>query len=78
MAKKKRKPSAGLTKAQRSRAVKQARKGKDMGKKGKNFKKIERKAAKRYGSKKAGERVAGAVFWKNQRRKAKKGKKRRR
>ena len=66
---KKKKPSAGLTKRQRSRAVKQARRGKDMGKKGKNFKKIERKAAKRYGSEKAGKCVAGAVFWRTRRRK---------
>lgn len=50
-----------LTKAQ---AVKDARKGKDMGKKGKDFSKIANKAAKEYGSKKAGERVAGSIFWK--------------
>lgn len=52
----------------RSRLVKEARKGKDFGKKnvsGKTgFKSVEDKAAKEYGSKKAGEKVAGAVFWK--------------
>jgi len=47
-------------------AVKMARKGKDMGKKGKNFKKIAMKAAKKYGSKAAGNKVAGAIFWKKQ------------
>lgn len=47
-----------------SQAAKKARKGKDMGKKGKNFKKIAAKAGKKYGSKEAGERVAGAVFQK--------------
>lgn len=36
--------------------------GKDLGKPGKNFAKVEKKAAKEYGSKKAGERVAGAVL----------------
>lgn len=35
--------------------------GKDQGKPGKNFAKIAKKAAKEYGSKEAGERVAGAV-----------------
>lgn len=39
-----------------------AHKGKDLGKKGKNFKKIANKASKEYGSKEAGERVAGAVL----------------
>jgi hypothetical protein len=52
----------------RSRLVKQARKGHDFGKKnvkGKTgFKNVENKAAKEYGSKEAGERVAGALFWK--------------
>lgn len=45
-------------------AAKQARKGKDMGKKGKNFDKIADKAGKEYGSKEAGEKVAGALFQK--------------
>lgn len=39
-----------------------AHKGKDLGKKGKNFKKIADKASKEYGSKEAGERVAGAAL----------------
>lgn len=47
-----------------SSAAKKAVKGKDMGKKGKNFKKIAGKAAKEYGSKAAGKKVAGAVFQK--------------
>ena len=41
---------------------KKARAGKDIGKPGKNFKKISKDAAKRYGSKKAGDRVAGAIL----------------
>jgi hypothetical protein len=35
-----------------------------MGKKGKGFEKIEKKADKEYGSKEAGERVAGAMLQK--------------
>lgn len=56
-----------LTKARKRKIVKEARNGKDFGKKGKNFKKIEAKAEKEYGSKEAGERVAGSVFWKKMR-----------
>ncbi|WP_292151280.1 hypothetical protein [Mesorhizobium sp.] len=41
---------------------KAAAKGKDIGKKGKAFGKIAEKAGKKYGSKQAGERVAGAVL----------------
>jgi hypothetical protein len=48
----------------KAKAAKEARKGKDMGKKGKGFEKIEKKADKEYGSKEAGERVAGAMFQK--------------
>lgn len=48
----------------RAKAAKEARKGKDMGKKGKNFSKIAKKAGKEYGSKEAGEKVAGAIFQK--------------
>lgn len=51
----------------KSQAAKKARKGEDMGKKGKNFSKIAKKAGKEYGSKKAGERVAGAIFQKQRR-----------
>ena len=43
----------------RSYSAKAARKGKDIGKRGKNFSKIEAKAGRKYGSKAAGERVAG-------------------
>ena len=45
-----------------SYSAKRARAGKDIGKKGKNFHKIEEKAAKEYGSDEAGKRVAGAVL----------------
>lgn len=55
----------------KSYSAKMARKGEDIGKPGKNFAKIEKKAAKEYGSKAAGERVAGAVLAKMR---AKKGK----
>lgn len=51
----------------RSSIVKQAKKGKDFGKKnvpGKTgFKAVQDKAAAEYGSEEAGKRVAGAVFW---------------
>ena len=43
-------------------SAKKARAGKDIGKPGKNFAKIAKSAAKKYGSKAAGERVAGAVL----------------
>tara|TARA_Y100000992_G_scaffold301640_1_gene273051 strand:- start:98 stop:1327 length:1230 start_codon:yes stop_codon:yes gene_type:complete len=43
-------------------SAKKARAGKDIGKKGKNFKKISKDAAKRYGSKEAGDKVAGAIL----------------
>ena len=48
----------------KSKAAKMARKGKDMGKKGKNFAKIAAKAGSKYGSLEAGKRVAGAIFQK--------------
>ena len=41
---------------------KAARAGKDIGKPGKNFEKIAKSAAKRYGSEEAGKRVAGAIL----------------
>ena len=59
------KPSKGLSKKKKSDVVKKARRGGDIGKKGKNFDKIAKKAAKRYGSEEAGERVAAAAMWKN-------------
>jgi len=43
-------------------SAKKARAGKDIGKPGKNFSKIAKDAGQRYGSKAAGERVAGAVL----------------
>jgi len=43
-------------------SAKKAAAGKDIGKPGKNFGKIAKDASKRYGSKAAGERVAGAVL----------------
>jgi len=57
--------------ATKSYSPKAAAKGKDIGKPGKQFAKIEKSAAKEYGSKAAGERVAGAVLSKLR---AKKGK----
>jgi len=59
------KPSAGLSKKKKSDVAKKARKGGDIGKKGKQFDKIASKAAKKYGSKEAGEKVAAAAMWKN-------------
>jgi hypothetical protein len=53
-----------LKKSKRSKIVKEAKKGHDFGKKGKNFSKVAAKATKEYGSKEAGEKVAGAAFWK--------------
>ncbi len=46
----------------KSLSAKEARKGKDIGKPGKNFAKIAAKAGKKYGSAAAGRRVAGAVL----------------
>lgn len=43
-------------------SAKAARAGKDIGKPGKNFSKIAKDAGQRYGSKAAGERVAGAIL----------------
>ena len=59
------KPSAGLTKKEKSAVVKKAKAGKDIGKKGKGFKDVAAKAAKTYGSKEKGEKVAAAAMWKN-------------
>jgi hypothetical protein len=50
--------------AKRSYSAKAARAGRDIGKPGKNFSKIAAKAGKEYGSKAAGERVAGAILGK--------------
>lgn len=46
----------------KSYSAKQAVKGKDIGKPGKNFNKIATSAGKKYGSKAAGNRVAGAIL----------------
>jgi hypothetical protein len=51
-----------LTEGKKSYSAKQAKKGKDIGKKGKQFAKIAKSAGKKYGSKEAGEKVAGAVL----------------
>jgi hypothetical protein len=59
------KPSAGLSAAKKSATVKKAKAGGDIGKPGKGFKKVADKAAKEYGSKEAGEKVAAAAMWKN-------------
>ena len=53
------KPSAGLSKKQKSTIVKKAKAGKDLGKPGKNFDKI---AAAAGGGEK-GKKIAGAQFW---------------
>jgi len=58
-----------LSKAKRSTISKEAKKGKDFGKKNnKNtgFDSIVRKAAKEYGSEEEGKKVAAAAFWKQQ------------
>jgi DNA invertase Pin-like site-specific DNA recombinase len=62
------KPSSGLSEKQKSGIAKKASAGKDIGKPGKNFGKVAAKAAKTYGSKEAGERVAAAAMWKNTKR----------
>lgn len=59
------KPSAGLSKEKKSAVVKKAVAGKDIGKPGKGFEKVADKAAKKYGSKEKGAKVAAAAMWKN-------------
>jgi hypothetical protein len=61
----KEKPSAGLTKKEKSTISKKAHAGKDIGKKGKGFKKVAKAAEKEYGSEEAGKKVAAAAMWKN-------------
>jgi hypothetical protein len=61
-------PSKGLSKEQKSATVKAAKAGKDIGKKGKNFKAVAAKAAAEYSSEEAGQRVAAAAMWKNRKR----------
>lgn len=60
------KPSAGLTKKEKSAVAKKAKAGKDIGKSGKGFEKVAKKAAKEYGSKEKGQKVAAAAMWKAQ------------
>jgi len=59
------KPSVGLSAAKKSVVVKKAKAGGDIGKPGKGFKGLAAKAAKEYGSKEKGEKVAAAAMWKN-------------
>jgi hypothetical protein len=60
----KKKPSAGLTKKEKSSISKKAHAGEDIGKKGKGFEKVAKAAEKQYGSEEAGKRVAAAAMWK--------------
>lgn len=57
------KPSAGLSKKKKSEIVKKAKKGEDIGKKGKGFQKVVQKA-KKSGAKNP-QAVAAAAMWKN-------------
>lgn len=68
----KKKPSAGLSKKQKSAVAKKARAGKDVGKKGKGFEKVAKKAAKKYGSSEKGKKVAAAAMWKGAKARSKK------
>jgi hypothetical protein len=54
-------PSAGLSKAKKSAVVKDAKAGKDIGKPGKSFDKLAKKA----GGGEKGEKIAAAAMWKN-------------
>ena len=58
------KPSAGLTAKEKSAVVKKAKAGKDIGKAGKGFEKVEKAAAK--GGAKDPKAVAAAAMWKGQ------------
>ena len=71
MIEEKKKPSAGLSKKQKSAISKKAKAGKDIGKKGKGFEKIAKAAAEKYGSKERGQKVAAAAMWKSAAKKAK-------
>lgn len=57
----KKKPSAGLTKKQKSNVAKKARAGKDIGKKGPGFAKM----AKAAGGGEKGKKIAAAAMWKS-------------
>jgi len=54
--------STGRPISKKNPQTKAAAAGKDIGKKGKNFEKIAKSAGKKYGSKAAGDRVAGAIL----------------
>lgn len=58
-------PSAGMSEKEKSALAKKAHAGKDIGKKGAGFAKVEKAAEKQYGSKEAGQKVAAAAMWKN-------------
>ena len=58
----KKKPSAGMTKKEKSAVVKKAKKGEDIGKKGKGFEKV----AKAAGGGEKGKKIAAAAMWKQQ------------
>ena len=62
----KKKPSAGMTKKEKSAVSKKAHAGEDIGKKGKGFEKVAKAAEKQYGSKEAGQKEAAAAMWKGQ------------
>lgn len=55
------KPSAGLSKKEKSAVVKKAHAGKDIGKKGKGFEKVAQAA----GGGEKGQKIAAAAMWKN-------------
>ena len=63
----KKKPSAGLTKKEKSAISKKAHAGKDIGKKGKGFEKV----AKAAGGGEKGEKIAAAAMWKSEAKRAK-------
>ena len=65
----KKKPSAGLTKKQKSTIAKKAAAGKDIGKKGKGFEKVVKAAEK--GGARDPQAVAAAAMWKSAAKKAK-------
>jgi hypothetical protein len=58
------KPSAGLTKKEKSKIVKKAKKGKDIGSKGKKFKEVEKAAEKEYKNPEISKKIAASVMWK--------------
>lgn len=58
-------PSAGMSEKEKSALAKKAHAGKDIGKKGAGFEKVEKAAEKQYGSKEVAQKVAAAAMWKN-------------